>query len=430
MRPQLVMPASEELLLDYVERLSHHREDRRAVHLYLSALRPHNRRDHHIRIAINTFEPLLRKFDGRIFRLRNDDLFVFVRGATVAEVDEVVLKLRFLFSDDPLLCTEEGGASSYPKAFCTWYEIEADYWPLLSSVRHIAENAPIRSEPAVPAQAQTNAPAQASKLRPLDPATLARLEISLRTMDLRTVVRRQAVSAVFPKTEPRHIFDELFVSTALLRKTLVPGIDLTSDRWLFQRLTETLDLRVLALLPGIEAREPTPTCINLNVSTLLAPEFLAFDKALRQKTHKVVVFELQSMDVFGDIGAFMFARDFVRERGYRLTLDGLSHLSFPLIDRAGLGFDFQKIYWSPDIVNEMQPERRAAFREAIQRTGPNRVILCRCGSADAIAFGHEVGITLFQGSYVDRLMAEHAPPPLRPDAHPVPPSANASPGNW
>ena len=27
--------------------------------------------------------------------------------------------------------------------------------------------------------------------------------------------------------------------------------------------------------------------------------------------------ELQKIDIFGDMGAFMFARDFMRERGYR-----------------------------------------------------------------------------------------------------------------
>jgi hypothetical protein len=104
------------------------------------------------------------------------------------------------------------------------------------------------------------------------------------------------------------------------------------------------------------------------------------------------------------MGSFMFARDFVRDRGYRLALDGLNHLIFPLFDRAALGFDFQKIHWSPDITAEKQQKRRAALRDAIQAAGPNRVILCRCDSADAITFGHSIGITLFQGSHIDALI--------------------------
>ena len=44
------------LLLDFVQRLERRREGRRAVHIHLSQLSPQNRREHHVRLAINTFE--------------------------------------------------------------------------------------------------------------------------------------------------------------------------------------------------------------------------------------------------------------------------------------------------------------------------------------------------------------------------------------
>jgi hypothetical protein len=390
------------LLLDYVERLNQHRDGRRMIHLHLSALRPQNRRDHHIRIAMNAFEGLARRCEGQMFRLRNDDLFIGLRGASVAEIDDVVLRLRFLFSEDPLLGLEEGAPNSDGQVFCTWYDLANDYIQLLNDARHIA---PTReSTPAAAAAANGRAAPCVQECRPLDSATLGRLEAAIRTLDISALVRRQPICAILPGTAPKPMFSELFVSIALLQKKLVPDIDLFGDRWLFQRLTETLDQRVLSILPGIESRVPLPTSVNVNVSTLLSPEFLVFDKALRQRSQKVMMFELQSIDVFGDMGSFMFARDFVRDRGYRLALDGLNHLIFPLFDRAALGFDFQKIHWSPDITAEKQQKRRAALRGAIQAAGPNRVILCRCDSADAITFGHSIGITLFQGSHIDALI--------------------------
>lgn len=57
------------LLLDYAQRLERHRQDRRAVHIHLSRLKPQNRREHHIRIAANTFEELVKQFEGQIFML-------------------------------------------------------------------------------------------------------------------------------------------------------------------------------------------------------------------------------------------------------------------------------------------------------------------------------------------------------------------------
>jgi hypothetical protein len=55
------------LLLDYVQRLERHREDRRAVHIHLSQLKAQNRREHHLRIAENTF-------DGQVFGMQNGDI--------------------------------------------------------------------------------------------------------------------------------------------------------------------------------------------------------------------------------------------------------------------------------------------------------------------------------------------------------------------
>src|SRR3546814_18630304 len=70
--------SQEYLLLDYVQRLDRHRQGRREVHIPLSRLKPQNRREHHIRIAANTFEDLVKPFEGHIFSLSNAGL-VFVR---------------------------------------------------------------------------------------------------------------------------------------------------------------------------------------------------------------------------------------------------------------------------------------------------------------------------------------------------------------
>src|SRR3546814_2172873 len=74
--------SQEYLLLDYVQRLDRHRQGRRAVHIHLSRLKPQNRREHHIRIAANTFEELVKQFEGHIFSLSNADLVFVCKGAS------------------------------------------------------------------------------------------------------------------------------------------------------------------------------------------------------------------------------------------------------------------------------------------------------------------------------------------------------------
>lgn len=44
--------------------------------------------------------------------------------------------------------------------------------------------------------------------------------------------------------------------------------------------------------------------INLNVSTLLSPDFLTFDSNVKAGQRGTIVLELQKIDIFADLGAF------------------------------------------------------------------------------------------------------------------------------
>ena len=116
-------------------------------------------------------------------------------------------------------------------------------------------------------------------------------------------------------------------------KTLLPDVNLASSPWLFQQLTETLDRRVLAMLIKHDDRTVAgDVSINLNVQTLIAPEFLTFDDNLQAGMRGTIVLEVQKVDAFADLGSFLFARDFAHERGYRICIDGVDIPYLPLVD--------------------------------------------------------------------------------------------------
>ncbi|HRJ13223.1 MAG TPA: hypothetical protein PKW15_08285, partial [Alphaproteobacteria bacterium] len=118
--------------------------------------------------------------------------------------------------------------------------------------------------------------------------------------------------------------------------------------------------------------------------------------------------ELQTVDVFSDMAAYMFARDYVMDRGYRLCLDGLTHFTAPFIDRNKLAFDFIKIYWTPAMKNadfeRMAMELKNGGEDAL-----SRVILCRCDNEEAIEVGKKIGINLYQGRHIDKLIRDSEP---------------------
>ena len=390
--------SQEALLFEHAKWLDRHRAGRQAVHLHLSLLKPHNRLSYHIRIAVITFAHLVTPFGGQIFALANCDIVFTVAGVARGEIDAAVEKVRALFKEDPLALDGPGEANS----FCSWYDIAADYDLFLAAARALAvAGERERRETAATAPSRPGATTVA-----MDPAVLARIEQALERADLTNVMRRQPICEIVPDGAPEPIFRELYVSIPDLQKLISPGINLTADRWLFQRLTATLDRRMLALIPRYsDSSIASRFSLNLNLGTVLSREFLAFDAALQAVARGTVVIEMPSIDMLADPGAFLFARDFLRERGYRVCLDGLSHLAARLFDGEGLGVDYVKIVWSPDLGDARTGQRFHVLRETVRRIGDNRVILCRCDAEEAVELGHSFGISLFQGRRIDALLA-------------------------
>lgn len=383
----------EKLLLDYIRRIERFREGRRAVHLHLSRLRPYNRRDHHLRIAATTFDNLIRKFEGALFRVQTGDMVFIAKGARVEDIDQAVMRLRFLFSEDPLLNNpaDDGG-------FCSWYDLERQYGELLDAAQRLVGAA--EAPDGVPSEEEGE---------PLDPAHLNQIEKALASADLSPFVRRQAVCFVGPGQPPQPLFHELYISIGDLRNALLPNYNLAADRWLFQHLTQVLDLRMLSLLTArSEIRQVKDFSINLNVGTVLSPEFLQFDRDMSAEARGTIAIEVQPIDIFADVGAFMFARDFLKERGYKLCIDGLKHLTLPLVNREWLGVDLVKFHWGCDLIDDLCGKRSQSLKEVVEQIGRERLILTRCDSPDAARAGADLGIAMYQGRLFDKQLQEAA----------------------
>lgn len=98
--------------------------------------------------------------------------------------------------------------------------------------------------------------------------------------------------------------------------------------------------------------------VNLNVGTLLSRKFAKFDTSLRTGGRGTIVIELQLIDIYSDVANYMFARDFIRERGYRVCIDGVTYQSLPLVDRQALRADFVKLAWLPRLSDCVSDETR------------------------------------------------------------------------
>lgn len=391
-------PVDQEIALSrYVTQIESRCQGRRAVHIHISKLREGNRQAHHLRIAKDTFEALASAFDGQVFAPHNGDLIAICKDAKVEQIDAAVLRLRQLFSDDPLSLADDG-ESEGKHEFCTWYDLEKDYNELKEQTDKLVSEHRYQA---------ANGAAAGPSRRALTPKLLGSLEAVLAQADLSNVMRRQPIFALAKGAEPQRILHEVYVSMADLQQTMAPKIDLLSDVCLFRRLTKTLDRRMMAMMcRSDDSTISSYFSMNLNVSTLLSPEFLRFDATLRSGARGTIVIELQMVDIYSDMGAYLFARDFAKDRGYRICLDGLSYLNAPFVDREALGVDLVKLQWSKDVLGDPTGARRVAVSDMIERAGAARLILCHCDNDEAIDFGHELGIGMFQGRRLDEICSK------------------------
>jgi len=397
------LPSQEKLLTDYVRRLEKLKDGRGLAHIHLSQLRPFNRRDQHIRTAAQNFDSLVKDMNGQLFILKNADLFFFFKTTAKPQVETVIQKIRFLFGDDPLV--EEDGKDG--REFASWYDAAAQYEDIVQLVQGLTEAEEKRqSEVRNRMDARQRLKEKQKKGEPLTPSVLAKVEEALSRADLSNLVRRQFICRVDAKMVPEQLFSELFISIQDLRETILPGVNLVSNRWLFQHLTETLDRRVLSMLMKTDAVSISgDISFNINVSTLLSDQFQVFDDNLSAARRGAIVIELQKEDIFSNLSSYLFAREFVQTKGYRLCLDGLSMETLQVIDRERLGADIAKIVWHPNLADSGD-EVHAILKGLLERDGPEKWILCRCDNREAIDFGRSVGINQFQGRFVENLIAE------------------------
>lgn len=351
---------------------------RRACVVHLSRLGPDKIRPQHQRLARAALEPLAHADRARLFTLPNQDIVTIWRGAAETALATSRSAIIHLFTDSELQPSASGASVDGPLDML-WEELE-----LPSGAERLLAMAEASDEPSPP-------PKRVDCV-PLDPRGLAQLEAALAHADVARFARRRGVYGLLPEGGWQLRWDKRYLSVEELADSLAPNTAPQADPWLFRRLTRTLDRRMLVLLsaPG-ELAQAGPFAINLNISSILAPEFLRFDAALPAALRGRVTIDLLPADVLSDPAAFLFARDFARTRGYRLMLRGLSADLLPVFPMDRLGVDLLQLRWSAEVAGlaGLDPE-----------LDPACVVLSHADGVAALDWGRARGITLFQGQAV------------------------------
>ncbi len=344
---------------------------RRACVVHLARLSADRMRPHHLRLARAALEPLAHADRARMFTLPNHSFVAIWRGRADCAAAASRAAITHLFAD---------GDEAIPPELL-WEELD-----IPQSVDRLLLVAEQSIGPKLPSVRVSGSGQK------FDPATLQALESLLTRADVARFARRHPVFARASDGGFRAVWERRVLCIDELAESLTPAHAPKSDKWLFLRLTRTLDRRMLALLsaPG-ELAGAGPFAINLNVASILSPAFLRFDEALPIGLRGQVTIDLQPADVLADPAAFLFARDFARTRGYRLMLCNVSADLLPVFPLERLGLDLLLLQWSPACA-------RPSFAAILP--DPAKLVLGDADTADAVAWGASVGIMLFQGRAV------------------------------
>jgi hypothetical protein len=187
-----------------------------------------------------------------------------------------------------------------------------------------------------------------------------------------------------------------------------------ADPFLFRHLAFRLDWRMLALLADaagtggvldIAAGGPgtAPLHINMTLPGILSNRFARVARLCRSFAAPIGI-EVALIEACADPAAFERGRRVLHDAGLKLVLDSVSHLALMLARPGALQPDMVKLDWSPALP-DLPLEERLRVAVALERLGPDRVVLHKAETEAALRWGLAQGIRRFQGRHVDAMLA-------------------------
>ncbi len=372
-------PGPEQQIIDTLERLLKSPDNFYAVRIFVSRLLPVHQNDNKIAVILHILGE-----NNYVYKLSNQDVILIIRNVQKNQLEELLNSIRSLFPRDPAILHNP------PEYFIRSYNLKTESRFFISELDKLAAG-----------EKKISQTKKISQI-PLTPENLQEELERAKATDIADAIRRQPAVALAGEQKLQILFYEFFTSTALLGQKAIPNINLLSDAWLFQHLTETLDLKVIEAIGKTDMPLVPPVIsVNLNISTLFTPQFTEFNQTMKDKGVTVIA-EIQVRDIFSNPVGYAKAKELLHQNGHKILLDGISHNSLYFLDVMSFEADMIKIIWSPQLEDAYDME---VVQQIRNKSGINKIVLCRCDDEKALMWGVSNKIMFFQGNFVDKMVA-------------------------
>ena len=320
------------------------------------------------------------------------------------DVLSLLVKIEFLFREDELV---KNNPDLQKNGVVVFYDVESEYTSLCRKIEasygeeKIKVNSMFIEQNGYRKSASDNKKLFTSEM-------LSKVQKIISVSDFSSFIRRQAVCAIIGKSTPQRDFEEVLVDVNDVRDSLLPGVNIKSNPWLYLALNDTLDRRLLDVISRHDDGDLSSNfSVNINVSSILSDEFIQFDDSINGPMRSTVVLELKLEDIFSDINSYLLARTFVKARGYKICIDGITVDKLSYINRQKLDCDLMKIEWHPSLIDIFSKDEH--FMDYQNKGERAKIILCNIEDQSAIEAGNNLGINMYQGRYVQRMINESKP---------------------
>ena len=420
-------PCQVDDLMSAMQAIKRHPKGYRAIHIHFSLLEREYKQPYHRRAIATVFNKLVHHKNGQLFWTSYFDVVFICKGCSLTELDTAFLAARRVVEDSPLL--KEYIEAERDDALCDWYDFKEDLDrfmgmaatlktrveegnPASPSLKAMITSLSVKlddvEETLEPAQDTEetrplyNPIAQKKTLSPMGPIQLDQLERNLINMEIFQMMANQTAYVIVGEATAQPIFVEHYIAVADIKRKLLPTYDIAADKWLFQRLTRTFDMKLMQALPQTSLPRNQVISININVESVFAPEFDKFMSEFKMQNDQPLILEMALFDVLSDIQKYYDAQEKLTSLGCRISLDAMDVQSLTVMDRDLLAVDFLKIHWNSDYKRLLGGPQEQKIISAIKSHGSTRIILSHCDTESALKFGQAVGIHMYQGFIIDK----------------------------
>ncbi len=414
----------------------------RAIHLHFSVLDRLHKQPHHRRDIATAFNKLINPYEGKLFWMQNFDLFFICKECPQSKLEQAKFDAFRAVDDSPIL--KKIIDTSQDDEICDWYDLANEYeifYDVVGKLRqefasgetdsdedkspnlkkmmaNLDPEKPQSDEP-TPPPVKKAAPAKAKTIPQYDhifpkdvtptmgPLELDKLERNIEGIDMFALIDQQDICVVMDNMAPQVVFTKKFISLEEVNNSILPNYNIPGDKWLFQRLTESFDRKMMQSLIDNKAFPDTVLAINMNVSTIATKAFDKFIEKQKSLSDHPLVLEMTLFDIMSDLGAYYKAQEKLNRLGCKVCICKMDVQSPYVLDRELMNVDFLKIRWNKNYPNLLSGEERKKITETIKAQGKMRVVLSDCDTVDAIKFGKSLGIVMYQGFEVDSLQKKN-----------------------